>query len=49
MLSCIEGKGGGKDIHRIAQNATLFANLLDKHLDIKFYDGNQVDDKLHGG
>ena len=27
-LSCIEGKGGGKDIHYSAQNAALFVDLL---------------------
>ena len=27
-LSCIEGKGGGKDIHCVAQNAALFVDLL---------------------
>ena len=27
-LSCIEGKGGLKDIHCIAQNAMLFLDLL---------------------
>ena len=27
-LSCIEGKGDGKDIHRSAQNAVLFVDLF---------------------
>ena len=27
-LSCIEGKGGGKEIHLGAQNAALFVDLL---------------------
>ena len=27
-LSCIEGKGGGKDIHCNVQNAALFVDLL---------------------
>ena len=26
-MSCIEGKGGLKDIHRIAQNTALFVDL----------------------
>ena len=27
-LSCIEGKGGGKDIHSNAQNEALFVDLI---------------------
>ena len=27
-LSCVEGKGGLKDIHCTAQNAALFVDLL---------------------
>ena len=37
-LSCIEGKGGLKDFHRIEQNSALYVDLL-KNI---FYSNNKI-------